>query len=301
MADAFEDLVDPAAPQVQIGEGYQFSEGPVWIAADNCLLFSDIPGDTRWRWTEERGVELIAEPTSKGNGMCLDNDGLLLVCEHNSSSVVRIRDGVAERVAFHYQGKYLNSPNDVVVRGTDGSIYFTDPPSGRENDWIGQARTRDLDYQGVYRVPPGGGDVELVVAEDEFEFPNGLCFSPDESLLYINDSNRGHIKAFDVAADGSLSNGRITHDGMDSPDPRTDGAVDGMECDERGNIWTSAPGGVKVLSPEGGLIGSIDTAEICGSLCWGGPDLRTLFLTTKTTVQMMRTIVGPAKLPPSWP
>jgi gluconolactonase len=294
----FDDLIDPTAEMVQIGAGYEFSEGPVWMAAENCLLFSDIPGDTRWRWTEERGIELVAKPTYKGNGMCLDTDGLLIVCEHSSSSVVRVRDGVVERIAFHYRGKYLNSPNDVVTRGSDGSIYFTDPPAGRDNDWIGQARTRDLDFQGVFRVPPGGGELELVVDEQEFDFPNGLCFSPDESILYVNDSARGHVKAFDVAAEGSLSKSRIYADGMLSPEPKKEGAVDGMECDEQGNVWVTAPLGVKVFTPEGELLGMIETPEVVGSLCWGGSDMHTLFLTTKSTLHMLKTKVGPAPLPP---
>jgi gluconolactonase len=295
---SFADLIDPEAEMVKIGSGYEFSEGPVWVAAENCLLFSDIPGDTRWRWTENRGMDLVMRPTYKGNGMCLDRDGLLIVCEHSTSSVVRIRNGVVERIAYHYRGRYLNSPNDCVTRGSDGSIYFTDPPAGRDNDWIGQARTRDLDYQGIFRVPAGGGDLELVVAEDEFDFPNGLCFSPDESVLYINDSARGHVKAFDVSVDGSLMNGRIVQDGMLSADPKGEGAVDGMECDEHGNVWVTAPLGVRVFTPDGESLGFLPTPEVVGSLCWGGSDLHTLFLTTKSSVHMLRTKTGPAPLPP---
>src|SRR5262249_42543903 len=156
-------------------------------------------------------------PTFKGNGMCLDSDGQLLVCEQVSSCLVRFRNsGERELVAYHYQGTYLNSPNDVVTRGEDGSIYFTDPDYGRWNDWIGCGRSKDasssvggLGFRGVFRVPPGGGALELVVAEDEFDEPNGLCFSPDEKHLYVNDSSARNVKVFDVAADGSLSNRRI--------------------------------------------------------------------------------------------
>ena len=242
-------------------------------------------------------MELVARPTFKANGMCLDNDGHLIVCEQVSSCLVRLRDGVRELLAYHYRGHYLNSPNDVVTRGSDGSIYFTDPPSGRRTDWIGWQRSRDLEFQGVFRLPPGGGELELVVAEDEFDRPNGLCFSPDESLLYINDSGRGEVKVFDVAPDGSLSKARLIHAGIGTGVPGT-GNVDGMECDEHGNVWVTGPGGVWVLSAQGEHLGTLAAPETVGSLCWGGHDMHTLFLMSSTTVHMVRTIVGPAPLPP---
>ena len=293
----FEELVDPAATLTQIGSGYEFTEGPVWVPAEGALLFSDIPGDARWRWTPQRGMELAARPTFKANGMCLDSDGQLIVCEQGSSCLVRLRDGVRELLAYHYRGRYLNSPNDVVTRGADGSIYFTDPPSGRRTDWIGWQRSRDLEFQGVFRLPPGGGELELVVAEDEFDRPNGVCFSPDESLLYINDSGRGQVKVFDVALDGSLANARVIHEGIGTGVPGT-GNVDGMECDEHGNVWVTGPGGVWVLSAQGEHLGTLAAPETVGSLCWGGADMHTLFLMSSTTVHMVSTIVGPAPLPP---
>ena len=294
---SFEELIDPNAELVRLGDGYQFTEGPVWNPRDQSLYFSDIPGDAQWRWSEAAGMQLVAEPTFKGNGMAYDIDGSLLVCEQVSSCLTRIRtDGRRELVAWQYEGIYLNSPNDVVVRALDGSIYFTDPDYGRWNDWIGCKREFVRDFKGVYRVPPGGGDVELVVAADEFEEPNGLCFSPDEKLLYINDSPRAEIKVYDVAADGSLSNRRMFRDKIGSG-TMGEGNLDGMECDEHGNIWTSGPGGVWVLNPEGERIGAIRTPEICGSVVFGGEDLRTLFLTTTTSVHLMQTKVASAPLP----
>ena len=294
---AFEALIDPNAELTLLGSGYQFTEGPVWNQREQKLYFSDIPGDARWRWSEAAGMELVAEPTFKGNGMAYDVDGSLLVCEQVSSCLVRIRaDGRRELVAWQYQGVYLNSPNDVVARALDGSIYFTDPDYGRWNDWIGCKRQFVRDFKGVYRVPPGGGDVELVSAADEFEQPNGLCFSPDESLLYVNDSPRAEIKVYDVAKDGSLRNRRLFRDGI-GKGTMQEGNLDGMECDEHGNIWTSGPGGVWVLDPSGEKIGGIRTPEICGSVVFGGPDLTTLFLTTTTTVHSIPTKVASAPLP----
>ena len=293
----FAELIDPAATMTEIGSGYQFSEGPAWDVRDQALVFSDIPGDARWRWTLDTGMVRVAWPTLKGNGLAFDLDGSLLVCEQTTSTVSRIRrDGLHEMIAFHHDGITLNSPNDLVVRASDGSIYFTDPDYGRWNDWIGCKREFVREAKGVYRIPPGGGDVELVSDPAEFEQPNGLCFSPDEALLYVNDSPRGEVKVYDVAADGSLGSCRLLL-GEIGRGVMAEGNVDGMECDALGNVWTSGPGGVWVIAPDGTRIGRIETPEICGSVAWGGADLRTLFLTTSKTVQMMPTLVAGATLP----
>jgi gluconolactonase len=296
---ALDSLIDPAAELTCLGTGYEFTEGPVWVAAENALYFSDIPGDTRWRWTADGGMEVAERQTFKGNGMALDKDGHILVCEQMSSCLVRLVPGFGRQlVAYQYRGAYLNSPNDVVTRASDGSIYFTDPNYGRWNDWIGQERAQNgVGFRGVYRVPPGDGELHLVVAEDEFDQPNGLCFSPDESVLYVNDSSSRNVKAFDVAADGSLGPSRVVAENIGTGVPR-EGNVDGMECDELGNVWVTGPGGVWVLTPEGGHLGTVPTPEVCGSHCWGGEDLRSLFLMTSTTVHVVRTLVGPAPLPP---
>jgi gluconolactonase len=307
-APAMDSLVDPGAELQQLGEGYQFTEGPVWDARAQCLYFSDIPGDTRWRWTEAGGMEVDRSPSLKANGLVLDADGELIACDQVTSQVVRYRrDGASEVLAFHDRGEYLNSPNDIVVRGADGHLYFTDPDYGRWNDWIGQERSRTLGRRGLYRVPPSGsaGAAELLVAADEFDQPNGLCFSVDERLLYVNDTPRAHIKVFDVAPDGTLSGGRVfaaeigrREDEVDDHQALHDaGSLDGMKVDERGNLWTSGPGGVWVFDPAGGLIGRIPCPEVVGNLTWGGADLKTLFLMTTTTVHAVRTLVGPAPLP----
>jgi gluconolactonase len=242
-------------------------------------------------------MELVMRPNFKGNGMVYEPDGSLLICEQVTSTLVRVRpDGARELAAYHYQGKYLNSPNDVVTR-SDGSIYFTDPNYGRWPVAVGVGRDCDLDFQGVFRVPAGGGEPVLVVDEKEFEQPNGLCFAPDERVLYIND--RKDLKAFDVAPDGSLSNGRQLHDEMGSEGHGAagNGNPDGMKVDERGNIWCTARGGIWVLDPAGALLGIIDTPEVAGNLVWGGDDLRSLYVCTSTSMHVLRTRVASAPLP----
>jgi gluconolactonase len=293
----FEALVSPAAELTYLGGGYVFTEGPAWSVSEQALYFSDIPGDKRFKWSEAGGMELVMAPTFKGNGMAFDVRGRLIVCEHVSSSVTRFHpDGWHETVCFHFGGVYLNSPNDLVARARDGSIYFTDPDYGRWNDWIGSERVPLLGFKAVFRVPHEGGEAQLVTERDEFEQPNGLCFSPDESLMYVNDSPRAEIKVFDVADDGALVNGRILATDIGGG-TIAEGSVDGMECDEFGNVWVTGPGGVWVFDPTGRRLGVIETPEVCGSLCWGGADLHTLFLTTSTTVHSIPALCTSAPLP----
>jgi gluconolactonase len=311
--DSFADLIDPAATLTKLGGGYKFTEGPVWSTREDCLYFSDIPSDDRWRWSAARGMELDAHMTFKANGLALDRDGAMLACESLSSCVVRVGAGVTrELLAFHHRGHYLNSPNDIVVRAADGSIYFTDPDYGRWNDYIGVQRSRDLDFRGVYRIPPQpDGEAQLLVDEREFDQPNGLCFSPDQALLYVNDSDRATIKVFDVGADGSLGAARVFASGVgrgfseedsqavreaEHKDLHDQGAVDGMKCDVQGNVWVTGPGGVWVFDPAGRRLGRIRAPEVVGNLAFGGEDLRTLFLMTSSTVHSVPTRVASAPL-----
>ena len=205
-------------------------------------------------------------------------------------SLVRERpDGAREILASHFEGKELNSPNDVCVR-SDGSIYFTDPYYGRV-PVFGVERPRELGFQGVYRMAPGGGGPQLVVDRDLFEQPNGLCFSPDEARLYVNDSARKLIRVFSVAPDGSLSGERLFASEIRSSSQN--GGPDGMKCDERGNVWVTGPGGVWVYAPTGDLIGKLHIPEVAANLAWGGPELRTLFVTATHSVYRLTTKVGP--------
>jgi len=202
---------------------------------------------------------------------------------------VRERDGRREILASHFEGKELNSPNDVCVR-SDGSIYFSDPWYGRMPVY-GVERPRQLGFQGVYRVPPGGGAPQLLVDRNLFEQPNGLCFSPDERLLYVNDTVRALIRVFDVNADGSLGPDRIFASGIRSElEP---GVPDGMKCDNAGNVWVTAPGGVWVYSRSGALLGKVRVPELVANLHWGKADWRTLFLCATHSLYAVRTKIGP--------
>ena len=290
----FSDLIDPQAPLSQIGTGFGFTEGPVWHPLDHYLLFSDMPCDVRRRWDPEHGVAEVKRPANKCNGMTYDAKLNLIVCEHATSMLTRERpDGRREVLASHFGGKELNSPNDVCVR-SDGWIYFTDPIYGRSPHY-GVERPHELGFQGVYRVPSAGGAPQLLVDDDLFNQPNGLCFSPDEKLLYVNDSARKLIRVFDVAADGSLKNGRLFADKItSSTEP---GGPDGMKCDERGNVWVTAPGGLWVYAPSGDVIGKVRVAEPVANLAWGGPDFHTLFLTASQSVYRVETKVGPRREP----
>jgi gluconolactonase len=290
----FENLIDPYAPVSQVGTGFDFTEGPIWHPIDRYLLFSDMPGDVRRRWDPRRGVVEVKRPSNKCNGMTYDADLNLIVCEHATSSLVRERpDGQREVLASHFQGQELNSPNDVCVHSS-GTIYFSDPWYGRMPVY-GVERARQLGFQGVYRIAPGGGEPTLLVDRYLFEQPNGLCFSPDERLLYINDTVQILIRAFDVETDGSLSNARVFASGIRSElEP---GVPDGMKCDQRGNVWVTAPGGVWVYAPSGDLLGKVRVPELVANLAWGGMDFRTLYLTATHSVYAIPTKVGPRHEP----
>ncbi len=294
---AIYELVEEGSSVEQRATGFIFTEGPVWHPTEHHLLFSDMPGDVRRKYTEDGTVVEVMRPSFKCNGLVYDAALNLLVCEHVSSSLVRENmDGTREILAYHWKGKYLNSPNDVTVR-SDGTIYFTDPFFGRFPGF-GIERERELGWQGVFMIPPGGGQAELQLAlpEDEFDMPNGLCFSPGESLMYINDTPRAHIKVWDVNVDGSLANGRMFFEGIGSG-VIEEGIPDGMKCDEHGNVYVTGPGGVWVITPEGQHLGTIEVPEGVGNLTWGGTDWKTLYMPSSTSLYAIRTKVGPRREP----
>ena len=290
---AFRRLIDEHAPVRQVGSGFTFTEGPIWHPVYHYLLFSDMPADTRRR-LDRTGVSEAARPSNKGNGMTYDKDLNLLVCEHATSTVARIGpSGRREVIASHFEGRELNSPNDICVK-SDGAIYFTDPWYGRMPHY-GVERPRVLGFQGVYRIPPGGGAPQLLVDRYMFSQPNGITFSPDEKLLYVNDTEQANIRVFDVAPDGSLRNGRIFAAGI--RESMLAGLPDGMKCDQEGNIWCTGPGGIWVYQPTGRLIGKVSIPEMPANLAWGGPDWRTLYVCATTSVYAVETRIGPRAEP----
>ncbi len=267
-------------PRIEhLATGFGFTEGPIWRG--DHLLFTDIPNSriVRYELAEEGPrVTTFRYPSGNANGMTLDGERRLVTCEHTNRRLTRTgSDGRVTVLANRYNGRRLNSPNDVVVK-SDGSIYFTDPPFGLS----GQAQGKELDVNGVFRVSPDGHEVSLVVSD--MERPNGLAFSPDERLLYVDDSARKHIMAFDVESDGSLRGGRVFAT-LEADEP---GVPDGMKLDVEGNIYCTGPGGVWVFDPGAKLLGRILPPQIPANCAWGDSDLRSLYMTARTGLYRVR-------------
>jgi gluconolactonase len=249
------------------------AEGPLWWHEGRYLLFSDIHNNKRMKYVPGGAVSLHQEPTNRANGLTRDMQGRLVACEHDSRRVTRQEaDGSITVIANSFQGRPLNRPNDVVVK-SDGCIYFTDPwtsPSAPQQ-W-------DLQYSGVYRVTPDLGTMSLLI--DDFVVPNGLAFSPDESLLYINDSRRGHIRAFELMPSGMLAKqtDRVFAD-LRGDEP---GVPDGMKVDVEGNVYCGGSGGLWILDPNGKKLGRIaHGATATTNLAFGGDDWKTLYFTSR--------------------
>ena len=261
-----------------IATGFGFTEGPVWCG--DYFLFSDIPRNRIVRlriYSNGPEVTTFRSPSGNANGLTLDRSGRLIACENSARRVTRTElDGSISVLAEQYEGRRLNSPNDVVVRA-DGSVYFTDPcfEIERPNIW------RELPYSGVFRIAPNG---ELVLLVDDFELPNGLAFSPDESVLYINDSARQHIRAFDVSLDGSISNGRVFSE-LKAPEA---GFPDGMKVDQEGNVYCTGSGGIWIMDSGGKSLGRIVMSEMPANIAWGDSDSRTLYLTARSSIYRLR-------------
>lgn len=272
--------VVPEDVQVErLGTGFQFTEGPVWNEKGGYLLFSDIPGNRIKKWTPKEGISDFRVPSGKSNGLTLDRSGRLIACEHANRRVSRTEeDGTVVTLASHYEGRRLNSPNDVVVK-SDGSVYFSDPPYGL-NPIFGTLEEPELPFYGVYRLSPNGDNLSLLIDDS---VPNGLAFSPDESLLYIADTERNHIRVFDVNAQGGAENGRIFAEIPGEPL-----APDGIKVDSEGNIYSTGNGGVWVLNPEGRRLGIITVPELPANLSWGDGDWKTLYITARSSLYRVR-------------
>jgi gluconolactonase len=252
------------------------AEGPLWWHEGGYLLFSDIGNNRRMQWTPGKGVTIAHEPTNGANGLTRDRQGRLVACEGGARRVTRIElDGSITVMVNQYHSRRLNRPNDVVVKA-DGSIYFTDPGVGRVES--------ELDFCGVYRISPDRESIHLLVRD--FVLPNGLCFSPDERILYINDSRRRHIRAFDVEPTGllALATDRVFC-AMTGERP---GTPDGMKVDQEGHVYCTGPGGIWIVDSSGKHLGTIPTKETTTNMAWGDDDWSTLYFTTRRTLARLR-------------
>lgn len=269
-----QEVVDEDADPEIITEGYEFTEGPLWHES-GYLLFSDIPANTVYKWTPGEGAEMYLKPSGHSNGLAYDREGNLLLAQHDGLVSRLSKSKKLTVVVDNYNGKRLNSPNDLAIK-SDGSIYFTDPPFGVSDE------DKELDFSGVYRYSEDNG-LQLLI--DDFDLPNGIVFSPDESRLYVNDSQHGHIRVFDVKEDGSLANGKIFAE-MQSD---AEGAADGMKVDTEGNLYSTGPGGLWIFSPEGELLRQVETPDRVTNLAWGGSDGANLYLTAPNAVYKLET------------
>lgn len=289
---AFTDLISPDAQLEQIASGFDFTEGPIWHPQTQSLIFSDIMGNSIYRWSETGGIAQLRRNSFLANGNAFTSQSQVVTCEHGTSRVTQwdpnkldplTNDGL-EVLATHYDGKALNSPNDIVV-ASNGTIYFTDPGSGR-SPVHGIPREREMDFCGVYKLDPTTRNLTLLT--DEIVWPNGLCFLHDESQLYINDSRSFNIRRYDVQPDGTLTNGTIwgetTGEGA--------GVPDGMKIDSQGNIWCCAQGGIHVFDPSANYLGVIQMPEQAANLVFGDDDLNSLYITATTSVYRLRVEVA---------
>jgi gluconolactonase len=275
--DRFWQLFPKFVTLERVATGFEFTEGPIWMAEDRCLLFSDIPASKIYKLSADRRVSIFRDPSDNANGLTRDRQGRLLACEHGSRRVTRTElDGKIAVLSDRFDARKLNSPNDIIVK-SDGAIYFTDPTYGIRSE------QQEQPFQGVYRLSPDG---DLTVIVTDFIAPNGLAFSPDERTLYIDDSERCHIRAFDVRADdGMLERDRIFYD---LTTPGVAGVPDGMKVDRLGRLYVTGPGGVWVFEPDGTHLGTIALPEQPANCAWGDADWQSLYITAQTSVYKIR-------------
>ncbi len=280
--EGMHNIVDANAILEKVAEGFLFLEGPIWHPVEKHLTFSDIPGNEMFRLDAKGNVTSFRKPSQMGNGNTYDAQGRMLTCQHATSSVTRTEaDGAMTTLATHFEGKELNSPNDIVVR-KDGLIYFTDPTYGRL-DYFGVERDLEMGAQGVYCVTPDGRTITQLA--NDFAQPNGLCFSLDHKTLYVNDTDHKHIRKFDIAADGSATGGDVW---VDVTIGEGEGHPDGMKIDSKGNVYCTGPGGIHVISPDAETLGVIRTAEFTANFAWGGDDLTDLYVTSSTSLYRIK-------------
>ncbi len=292
--ERFEPLIKSAARLEKLYEGCRWAEGPAYFPAGRYLIWSDIPNDRMLRYDETSGaVSVFRNPSGYSNGNTVDRQGRLISCEHGHRRVSRTEhDGTITVIASHYQGKRLNSPNDVVVQ-SDGTIWFTDPAYGIDSDYEGHKDESEIGACHVYRVDPQSGKIEIVA--DDFVRPNGIAFSPDERRLYVADTGATHVKdgprhirVFDVSDNGRLSGGKVFA-------TLTAGLFDGMRLDEAGRIWTSAGDGVHCYDPDGTLLGKILVPEAVANVVFGGVKRNRLYICATTSLYAIMLPLNGAK------
>lgn len=273
-------IVPPGATLERVLQGYRFLEGPAW-SPRGSLIFSDINANVLYELSGGK-ASVYEKPSYNANGNTYDRSGALFTCHQGSRSVTRRdADGTETTLASSFEGKRLNSPNDIVVR-SDGTVYFTDPPYGI------QPHQQELAFNGVFRIDAKGA---LTAEAKDFIRPNGLALSPSEKRLYVDDTQRGSIYVFDVAKDGSLSGERLfAH--LQGTKP---GVPDGMRIDARGNVYCTGPGGIHVLDSHGRVLGVIAVPEVATNVQFGDRDLKTLYITAQGSLYRIRTLVGGEK------
>ncbi|MEM0899657.1 MAG: SMP-30/gluconolactonase/LRE family protein [Pseudomonadota bacterium] len=276
-------VIAPTSYLRQIATGFTFTEGPIWHPHEKWLVFSDIAESKQYKWDEASGLRVFRQPSNQANGNFFDREGRIISCEHASSHLaVHDHDGKRVRViASHFEGKELNSPNDVIC-DSKGRIWFTDPSFGRIRGDLGLLRDQELGFQGVFRLDPDGS---LICVVDDFQQPNGLCMSNDEKRLFVNDSWGPTIRVFDVSDDGSLSGGDV----WATISGEGEGVPDGMKTDLDDRIFCNGPGGVHVLDADANHLGVIRTPEKSTNFCFGGEGMSTLLITASTSVYAMST------------
>jgi len=293
----FDKLVPPSAKLEKLAEGFDWAEGPVWVPAGKYLLFDDIPKNTTFKWKEGQGISVYLKPSGYSgaakftgrepgaNGLTLDHEGRLLLCQHGDRRVVRQeKDGKLMVIADLYQGKRFNSPNDIVVK-SNGDIYFTDPPYGLPKQDDDPAK--ELSFSGVYRASPKG---RVTLLTKELARPNGLAFSPDEKILYVanSEAEKPIVMAYTVKPDGTLGAGKVFFDTTPLAKNNRSGAPDGMKVDIHGNLFTTGPGGVLAVTPDGTYLGTILTGQRTANCNWGD-DGSTLYITADKYLCRIRT------------
>ena len=284
---AMETLLRPGAVLHRLASGATWAEGPVWLPHDGSVIWSDVVGNRLLRRYADGRVSVFLDPAEFENGHTLDHDGSIIACSHGHRRLERLGlDGMLTSIVDRYRGMRFNSPNDVIVK-SDGTIWFTDPPYGITSNREGYEAPSEIGACLVFRLDTRTGDLEAVT--DRLEEPNGLAFSPDESVLYVSDTSRAshddgggnhHIVAFDVVDGRTLANPRVFH-------TVDDWVADGFRIDVGGNIWTSAGNGIDVVSPDGRRLGRLPVPERTANCVFAGPDLDRLFITASTSLYVL--------------